>query len=199
MSGETEAGEFWQRGYCVIEDLLDRSKLDLATASLAHAMKAFPMRERNSGCVFKAHDEYSPAIGEMLLRHCRPVFEQAIGRKLLESFAYWRVYDEGAELKRHFDRVGCEISATMTLACDPADFDWPIMVEDIQSNQRAISLKPGTALLYQGHKVAHWRLPFTGTSQMQLLFHYVLADGEFAGRTFDGRGVDPIESLYADE
>ncbi|MGB3471865.1 MAG: hypothetical protein WBA51_13670 [Erythrobacter sp.] len=191
------SNDFWERGYCLIEDCLDRSKLDLANASLSHAMEHFPMRERNAGCVFKARDEYSPAIGEMLLRYCQPVFEEAVGRKLLESFAYWRVYSEGAELKPHTDRVGCEISATITIDRDPIDLDWPIMVKDIQDNERAVSLKPGTALLYQGHKVPHWRLPFTGFSQKQLLFHYVLADGEFAERTFDGRGVDPVEDIYA--
>ncbi|MCK0129402.1 hypothetical protein [Erythrobacter sp. F6033] len=187
---------FWERGYVVIEDLFDQSKLDLAVASLSHQARHSPMRERNSGCVFKARDEYSPAIGEMLLRHCRPVFEDAIGRKLVESFAYWRIYEEGAELKRHVDRVGCEISASITIDRNPVDVDWPIWIEDMQSNQQALSLKLGTALLYQGHEVPHWRQPFVGASQMQLLFHYVLADGEFAERPFDGRAADPIDSYY---
>lgn len=188
--------QFWDRGYCVIEGLLDEDKLRLAAASLGHTRHNRAMRKRNSGCVFKAHDEYSPAIGEMLLRHCKPVFEKVIGQNLLESFAYWRVYDEGAELKRHVDRVGCEISATITVAHEPADINWPIMIEDMQANQLEVRLEPGSALLYQGHKVAHWRQPFVGTSQWQLLFHYVLEDGQFADRAFDGREADVVESYY---
>lgn len=194
--GDTVNNQFWDRGYCVIEDLLDQSKLDLAAASLRDAMKKHPMVERNSGYVLNAHDQYSPAIGELLLRHCRPVFEKAIGRELQESFAYWRVYDEGAVLRRHLDRVGCEISATLLIVREPADVPWPIRIEDMHSNEIALDLKPGSALLYQGHEIPHWRDTFTGTSQLQLLFHYVLADGEFSNRKFDGREIDPVDAYY---
>lgn len=188
--------QFWERGYCVIEGLLDQSKIDLVRASLDHTIANREMRERNSGYVHGARDEYSPAVGELLLRHCQPAFENALGRSLQESFAYWRVYEKGGVLKRHMDRIGCEISATVTIARDPVDAQWPIKITDMQSNEVSVELKPGSALLYQGHQIPHWRDPFEGNSAMQLLFHYVLKDGEYADRKFDGRGVDPVERYY---
>lgn len=195
---EQMSEEFWERGYCILEEVLTPSQIDLAVASLGHKLDSQSMRKRDSGHVFKAEDEYSPGIGELLLRHCQPAFEEAIGRPLIESFAYWRVYHSGARLTRHTDRPGCEISATLTLACEPRDADWPIMIEDTNSNVRAVHLKPGSTLLYQGHKVPHWRDTFDGTRQMQLLFHYVLKDGPFAERSFDGRDADPVAGYYVD-
>ena len=194
--GATVIDQFWERGYSVIEGLLDQSKLDLAAASLNYTRNNHEMRERNSGCVLKARDEYSPAVGEMLLRHCQPTFEDAIGRPLLSSFAYWRIYEHGAELKRHVDRPGCEISATMPIASDPNDSDWPIMCKDKLGNEAAIHLKPGSALLYQGHEVEHWREPFTGKAHFQMCFHYVLEGGQYTELNFDGREEDPVAGYY---
>ncbi|MEM6477058.1 MAG: hypothetical protein AAF687_12910 [Pseudomonadota bacterium] len=182
--------EFWDRGYVVIEDLLDPSKLAFLTAAMDVPVPH--ERERNEDFVFEALDVYSPYAGEVMLRYCRPKIEEAIGRELLETLAYWRTYRTGAKLLKHIDRASYEVSASITVATDSEDGPWPIMVQDLQGNERAIELPPGAGVLYQGHKVVHWRDEFKGASQKQLFLAYVLKDGEFADHIYDSRGADPL-------
>jgi hypothetical protein len=41
--------------------------------------------------------------------------EKATGLKLYPAYTYARIYKKGDELKRHKDRLSCEISTTMNL------------------------------------------------------------------------------------
>ena len=184
--------DFWDDGYLVLDDLLSPSDLSLVATSMDYSRRETPMMERADGYVFDAHDEYSPVAGEMLLRRCRPVFEDAIGRQLVDTYAYWRIYRHGGLLRPHVDRASCEISATLPIRCEPAHEIWPIEIEDLEATHRSIRLAPGSALLYQGHRIKHWREPFCGAAQLQLMFHYVLKDGALADRAFDDRECDPL-------
>lgn len=189
--------DFWNRGYAVVEGLLDQAKLDFASNAIGATAAKGTMRKRDDDCVRRAYDEYSPVFGEILLRHCRPMIEAAIGRELLESYAYWRIYHKGAELMPHMDRAACEISVTLTIASDPEGDIWPILVEDLEGNEVPIRIAPGSGLVYQGSRVRHWRKPLQATAQKQLLLHYVLKDGLFADHAFDKRDADPMKRRSA--
>ncbi len=178
---------FWDQGYAIVDDVLDQSKLDLVSAAMDISSRNGATLERADGCVTKAEDEYSPVAGEMLLRHCRGAFEAVIGRELVETCAYWRIYHRGAALQRHKDRTACEISVTLPIGMEPEDSMWPIWIKDLHGNPQSIELRPGAGLVYQGHKVEHWREPLTAQSQKQLLFHYILKDGEFTEHALDER------------
>ncbi|MEM6477059.1 MAG: hypothetical protein AAF687_12915 [Pseudomonadota bacterium] len=184
--------EFWDRGYLIIEGLLDQGQLDLISAAMNKAEQDDVLRECTVDGIDAAMDQYSPYAGEFLLRHCRERIERHLGRELLDGFAYWRIYQSGGTLLKHIDRAACEISVSLTVEADPEAPAWPLMVVDLQGNERAIELPPGTGIVYQGHKIQHWREPFAGQSQKQLLMSYVLKDGEFADYAFDARGFDPL-------
>lgn len=189
---------FWADGYAIVDDLLTDADIALVAASVDYSANRGSMVERAGGCVESAADEYGPLAGEMLLRRCRPIFEEVLGKSLVETFAYWRLYRSGGVLKKHKDRPACEISATVSIQCLPMDQSWPIEIEDLHGRHRSIELRPGSALLYQGHRVSHWRLPFTGASQVQLLFHYVIRDGDYAEHALDGHGEEPVTRLTLD-
>ncbi len=178
---------FWNQGYAIVDGLLDQSKLNLVSAAMDVSSRNGATLERADGCVTKAEDEYSPVAGELLLRHCRAVFEEAIGRELVETCAYWRIYHHGAALGRHKDRAACEVSVTLPIATRPENTMWPIWIKDLQGNPKSIELQPGAGLIYQGHRIEHWREPLEAQSQKQLLFHYILKDGEFTDHALDKR------------
>lgn len=184
--------DFWQRGYEVIDDLLDSSKIDLVSAAMEMSVRGGVMLQRNDGCVWDAQDEYSPFAGEMVLRHWRPAFERVLGCELTESYAYWRVYSRGAKLLRHKDRAACEISASVTIASEPGDQVWPLWLRDLAGNEVEARLPPGAGVIYQGHLIEHCREPFAGTRQKQMFLHYVVKDGDFAAHAFDRRDTDPL-------
>ena len=174
-------------GFAIIPDLLDQSQVRLVSEAMEASLAIDAMRKRNDNVVTEADDEYSPPIGEMLMRHCRKTIETEIDRELVEAYAYWRIYHAGALLLRHRDREACEISVSIPISVEPSGSDWPLMIEDLNGQRRSIELSPGSAIVYLGQKIEHWRETFGGERQKQLLFHYVLKDGDSSDHALDGR------------
>lgn len=110
--------------------------------------------------------------------------EKYVGKSLIPTYSYARIYRPGEELKKHKDRDECEISATITLGYD-SDVIWPIMFDE--KNEYTAELEVGEMAIYKGREVVHWRQPFKGKWHVQLFLHYVDADGPFSDRIFDGR------------
>ena len=96
---------------------------------------------------------YGDHVMETLLMKVLPVMKQKTGLDLVPTYSYARVYQTGAELKRHKDRPSCEISTTLNL---------------------------GDMLMYSGCELEHWRKPFEGKLCGQVFLHYNHANGRFA-------------------
>ena len=126
---------------------------------------------------------YSDIAMETLMLKIQPIMEKHTKLKLYPNYTYMRIYENGAELKRHKDRFSCEISTTLNLGGD----NWPIYLEpnnnvgipndrDITatSNNKGIKvdLKPGDMLIYKGQELEHWREPFKGSECAQVFLHY---------------------------
>ena len=104
--------------------------------------------------------------------------EEACDKKLLPTYAYWRYYVFGGDLKKHTDRPACEISIT---ACIKKLDDWPLIIEN-----STIELNQGEALLYAGCVHNHGRHGvYKGNGMAQVFFHYVEKDGVFAHHAYD--------------
>ena len=135
---------------------------------------------------------YADHVMETLLMKVLPVMKEKTGLNLVPTYSYARVYQHGAELKRHKDRPSCEISTTLNLGGDP----WPIFIDPTGSDNVIdeyksihkpgapkgvkVDLKPGDMLIYSGCELEHWREPFQGELCGQVFLHYNHADGQFA-------------------
>ena len=135
---------------------------------------------------------YADHVMETLLMKVLPVMKEKTGLNLVPTYSYARVYQHGAELKRHKDRPSCEISTTLNLGGDP----WPIFIDPTGSNNVIdeykgihkpnapkgvkVDLNPGDMLIYSGCELEHWREPFQGNICGQVFLHYNHADGQFA-------------------
>lgn len=125
---------------------------------------------------------YADIAMETLLTDLKQKIEKEIDIKLIETYAYTRLYKNGDELVRHKDRSSCEISTTLNLGGDP----WPIFIEkDIKKGKltggiyyagntkgEKILLNPGDLLIYKGSDCEHWREPFKGSICGQVFLHY---------------------------
>lgn len=184
--------EFWDRGYIVIDDLLDPDQVEFVSKGMDVSKKSGLIRDRGAKFISEAEDEYSPILGELLLRDCRAKIEQAVGRELLQSYAYWRIYRKGAELTPHIDRESSELAVSITIRTDPDSQIWPINVDDLHGNEANIPLPPGSGIVYLGHTVTHWREKLEAETHKQLMLFYVLKEGDFSAHIFDGREEDPL-------
>jgi hypothetical protein len=129
------------------------------------------------------YSHYGDVAMETLLTEVKPIMEQETKLKLIETYAYARIYKKGDILHRHKDRFSCEISTTMNLGGD----DWPIYIatkesdgtfakdESYQASKTKgikVKLHPGDMLVYRGNILEHWREAFKGENCGQVFLHY---------------------------
>lgn len=135
---------------------------------------------------------YSDPVMNNLLVHLKPKVEQLYGKRLHETYSFYRVYTEGQELAPHTDRPSCEVSVTLTLGYH-SEYLWPIFVDGVP-----FTAKAGEGVIYKGCEQIHWREPFRKISDTsdtivwsQVFLHYIEAGGKFDpeykydGRTFE--------------
>jgi hypothetical protein len=151
---------------------------------------------------------YGDHVMETLLMKVLPVMKEQSGLDLIPTYAYARVYEHNAILKRHKDRPSCEISTTVNLGGDP----WPIFIDPTGSNNVIdeyknihkpnapkgvqVDLNPGDMLLYSGCELEHWREPFQGNICGQVFLHYNHRNGQFGEKNkYDGRPLLGIQKL----
>lgn len=130
-----------------------------------------------------------------------PIVSEIVGRKLLPSYDYFRIYREGDVCRVHYDRPSCEHSLSLTL--DYSDgVAWPLEVGKTNSQPSArieedfgdeefasIAMNVGDALLYQGVNHRHGRTqPNPNAWSAHLFLHWVDADGPYRDHAFDRQG-----------
>jgi hypothetical protein len=150
---------------------------------------------------------YGDTLMETLMELALPQVQQLTGKRLFPTYAYFRVYGKGDELRPHIDRPSCEISFTICLGYDTSnitnrEYRWPIFVDNSKDYRHFTDeslrpaspgegvpalLNPGDCVIYRGCEVRHWRDPFQGNHQAQAFVHYVDQDGPYAKYRFDTR------------
>jgi hypothetical protein len=135
----------------------------------------------NDQQVPETYSHYGDVAMETLLTEVKPIMEKETKLKLIETYAYARIYKKGDILHRHKDRFSCEISTTLNLGGD----DWPIYInpnkeeggvdkDDTYVPSKAkgikVDLYPGDMLVYRGNFLEHWRDAFTGTDCGQVFY-----------------------------
>ena len=212
--------EFFERnGYLIIKNLCDPKKL------------FHPVPELRGQLNYKSKDlddfEHIEVEGQVegsVARYWHPqyrethtkirlILEQAIGRKLYNTYYYDRFYFPGQALTIHSDRPACEISVTVHVSTNLEE-NWPIWIKtpDVftdsskmelvsKGENRSVDLEPGDGMVYKGCERPHWRDPMPGLIETalakakgyqvhslyyhQIFFHYVLQDGIRAHHAWD--------------
>jgi alkylated DNA repair dioxygenase AlkB len=121
---------------------------------------------------------YKDPLMTSLLDIKLPIVEKESNLKLFQTYAYWRYYVFGADLKKHTDRPACEISVT---ACIKKYDKWAIVIE-----KTSFELEEGDAVLYSGCDQKHWRPNiYKGEGIAQVFFHYVNQNGIYKNHKYD--------------
>ena len=221
IRGEYENhGTSWTRneffdtnGYLIIKNLCDPEKLfhsvpkerGLFNWKGSDKLDKFTYEEvetQVNGSVARYwHPQYRKIHSEIRL-----ILEQAIGRKLYNTYYYDRFYFPGQALDKHTDRPACEISVTIHVSTNIKE-SWPIWIktpdtfEDktmkiANGENRFVHLEAGDGMVYKGCERPHWRDPMPGLLESkinkdeslyyhQIFFHYVLQDGIRAHYAWD--------------
>lgn len=129
---------------------------------------------------------YADSLCEAYLISQKGKMEKVTGLRLLPGYSYLRVYHAGSSLPRHIDRPTCEITATIVIGYE-ADRLWPLSLAGKDGARRDVLLDRGDMIVFRGSELQHWRDPFAGKYWMQMLLHYVDADGAQTRYAYDGR------------
>ena len=134
--------------------------------------------------------------------------EEHIGKNLVPTYTYHRLYTNNSELKRHKDRPSCEISSTLCLGYDinnlkDQSWNWPMYVSKEEGEQgNPVHMKPGDMIVYRGCEIEHWREPYIGNNHAQVFLHFNEKDGKY-NNIYDGRQMlglpKNLESYYEDK
>jgi hypothetical protein len=201
-------GNYHDDGYAHVEELiapeiarvfLANMKKDLGLEVLQLSkVREFPnLLARPAFEIYGYH--YPPML--FFLWGLTPIVSEIVGRKLLPSYDYFRIYREGDVCRVHYDRPSCEHSLSLTL--DYSDgVAWPLEVGKTNSQPSArieedfgdedfasIAMNVGDALLYQGVNHRHGRTqPNPNAWSAHLFLHWVDADGPYRDHAFDRQG-----------
>jgi len=220
-TSKTNNQTFEKNGYLIIRGLYDARELFSEVpkergqfnyhGKNANQFTFQPVEKQVEGSIARYwHPQYRCAHSQIRLK-----IEEAIGKKLHNTYYYDRFYFPGQELKRHTDRDACEISVTLHIGTNlPAEnAQWPIWIKtpDIYKDEkrnsilehgekRSVILMPGDGMIYKGCERPHWRdsMPVPKRFKIfkdkkeyyyhQIFFHYVLQDGIRSHFAFDGNG-----------
>lgn len=126
---------------------------------------------------------YGDEIFETELERLAGLLSSTLGKEVLPTYCYARLYQKGEVLEKHSDRPSCEISITVTLDHDKSSIIWPINMGEPKN----IVIEKGDGVIYKGCEIPHWRDKYKGEWQTQAFFHFVDAEGDHKDHAFDKR------------
>ncbi len=173
-------------------------KADMGEGPVAlSAVDAYPNLLRRPAFEVYGH-LYKPM--QYFLFGLTPMVSELVGRPLLPTYDYFRLYREGDVCRVHCDRYSCEHSLSLTIdysdgepwalemACEPCAPTSHVADDFEGAHFAAIRMAVGDAVLYRGVEHRHGRTtPNPNGWSAHLFLHWVDRDGPHAAQAFDGR------------
>jgi len=158
---------FKNNGYVVLTDALSKQQCAELTQHMFNLYEQGKL-VKDDQCPLSDAVYGDPMMDQVLETLARPIGNH-IGKKLLPTYAYARIYRPGEILKKHKDRPSCQYSATLTLGFDSASI-WPIYFEN-GDREIPVQLSVGELAVYCGCDLVHWRhhLRVTGTCKYSFI------------------------------
>ena len=207
-----ELGYLHVRGLIPIEvarAFLSALKEDLGSAPIElSALTQHGAQLRRPAFEIYGHD-YRPM--NFFLLGLTPIVSKLVGRDLLPTYNYFRIYREGDVCLIHSDRPSCEHSVSLTL--DYSDDEvWDLQVASDRTSgaqpladsfgldrHSSVGMRPGDAVLYQGVHHRHGRItPNPNRWSAHLFLHFVERGGPYEDHAFDKRAsTKPVDFAFS--
>lgn len=200
-------GDYHESGYAHLQNLipgeiaqafLQGLKQDMGEGAIGlSGVEAYPNLLKRAAFEIYGH-HYKPML--YFLWGLTPTISAIVGRDLLPTYDYLRIYREGDVCRVHSDRYSCEHSLSLTL--DYSDGEtWPLEIgkERVEPSSRveedfggasygSVEMAIGDAVLYQGVHHRHGRMkPNPNGWSAHLFLHWVDREGPYRDQAFDGQ------------
>lgn len=179
-------------GYVILRNILDKQLLEILKieSKLIEKQKCFKANKYTTEYPFgdtqcpTSFANYGALCYEALLLFMQSIIEKHVGKELLPTYSYMRIYYKNSILHKHTDRPSCEYSATVCVSIDKTPWDIFFKKGD---KDVCVSLNPGDIIIYKGQELEHWRDRYGGEQQIQVFLHYVDKNGCNSNLIFDNR------------
>jgi hypothetical protein len=201
--------DYHERGYArveklfapeIVQTLLERIETDLKASRSSFESFATKLDLMNKPTVEISGHLYAPLM--TFLWALTPAVSRMVGRELLPTYDYFRIYQEGDICRLHSDRPSCEHSLSLTLGYSDGR-PWPLDIGSIpmegpdylrdsfgEEPFASVPMQPGDAVLYQGVRYRHGRsTPNPNRWSAHLFMHWVDRDGPYRAHAFDAERV----------
>ena len=208
-------GDYSKNGYAHIEGLispevasafLERFRADLGPNPIRlTGVEQYPNLLGRAALDVYGHHYYPMAF---FLWGLTPIVAQLVGKDLLPTYDYLRIYREGDTCRVHSDRYSCEHSLSLTLGYSD-DRSWDLQVEQERTEPSSrvdenfpggfasVTMKPGDAVLYEGVHHRHGRTdPNPNRWSAHLFLHWVDRDGPYREHAFEGRPPASVDFQF---
>jgi hypothetical protein len=211
-------GDYHRHGYAHVRELVPQEvarafmtslKADIGDARipLSNATQHDAVLRRAAFEIYGYH--YKPM--SLFLWGLTPIVSQIVGRDLLPTYDYFRVYREGDVCLVHADRPSCEHSVSLTLDYSDGEI-WDLQIASQRSATSvpieddfgatpysSVAMNVGDAVVYQGVHHAHGRIrPNPNAWSAHLFLHFVDRHGPFADHAFDNQvSLDPVNFSFS--
>jgi len=210
------AADYWRDGYMALPAFVPEAVTRAFLAQLKgdldrHRVDVARLKQKSNLLQREAVElyglQYPPMMG--FLWGMTATVAAQVGKRLLPTYAYFRVYRQGDICRVHSDRYSCEHSISLMLATSD-DQPWSLDIgsQHIETpRERAdadfgdeayasVSMLAGDAVLYQGVHRLHGRLtPNPNRWSAHLFLHWVDGDGPYAQHAFEGQVIPDVAAL----
>ena len=209
-------GDFQNNGYAHIRELVapEIARAFVARLKEATGGRPIPLSKPQPVPAVLKHpafdvpsDSFRPM--ETFLWGLTPIMSQLVGRDLLPSYTYFRIYLKGDICRVHSDRPSSEFGLSMTLEySDDQIWDLQLGKERIDSlyplsddfgtmDYASIEMGVGDAVLYQGSHYAHGRMqPNPNAWSAHLFLFFVDRNGPYSKHAFDEKQFDRVDFTF---
>jgi len=178
-SGLQKATELFRaRGYAPVSDLIHPFHIAALRRYYRYLIRTDAVRlgDKQSPRRYVAYNE---PVARFFHQQIAKKVSVVAGEPVKPSYVYLASYLNGAELKKHTDRIQCEFSITLCLDFSPEptlETPWPIELETPSGTVKVYQAL-GDGLAYRGTRLPHYRgVLGEGQTSTSIFFHYVSAD-----------------------
>jgi hypothetical protein len=205
------AGRYEEDGYAhlkaliepeVAQAFLQRLAKDIGRTVLPLAGKAKQARVLARPALEIYGPDYPPMLS--FLWGLTPLMSRLVGRELLPTFDFFRVYRSGDVCRVHSDHEACEHSLSLTLGYSEGEaWDLQIGTRALPGRQErltedfadepyvSVAMAVGDAVMYRGIHRRHGRMtPNPNRWSAHLFLHWVERDGPYRGEAYRGLDLD---------
>ncbi|HEX8064579.1 MAG TPA: hypothetical protein VF535_15360 [Allosphingosinicella sp.] len=202
------AGDYERDGYALLQGLIPvevaraflqglHAELGGQPIALSRVTSHANLLKRPAAEVYGHH--YKPLL--YFLWGLTPTMSALVGRELLPTYDYFRIYRRGDVCRVHSDRPSCEHSLSLTLDYSD-DLPWNLEIGRTrhagpsarvdeawgEEPHSALAMVPGDAVLYRGVHHRHGRVtPNPNAWSAHLFLHWVDREGPYRDQAFDGQ------------